>query len=413
MIVLLLLLLAFRAVAMSWTGSDGHHPVADDFTADYVSARAFTHGADAYAELLPLARRYLGVPKGLSSLIGDVHRRNPHPPAYVLMLAPLGGLSYETARNIWLILMAISAASAMAVVAVASGVSRTVATAVALGSIALPPVVFELKLGGADPLVLLAVVIAWQQIGRGRQVSGGIALGIASALKFYPLFLLIPLIRRRSVQAVVAQLGTTAVITIVAGLALGLSTTLHFLTEAAPANTRYWLTDPHNLALVAVPFRWLTRSNWNIGIMDAPLLADAIAVGLVIVCLLAALLTPARQSRDLLWATTPWMLLAAPLFWYQYTVILLPLIYLIVRNHFIRRSVPPWTVALSIVLMLIWTTDSSPPGAHQSVLNLALVFALPSYGVLMLGLSDWHLLPNQSARTSHASGPRQPQTWPA
>ncbi|MEA2509591.1 MAG: alpha,2-mannosyltransferase [Actinomycetota bacterium] len=388
-VVLLLLLLAFRTLAMSWADAKDQHPSTDDFTADYVSARAFDHGANAYGELLPLARRYLDSRQGVSSFIGDVNRRNPHPPAYLLMVAPLAELPYAFARNIWLILMAISVASAMGIVAITSGASRMTAAAVALGSLALPPVVFDLKLGGADVLVLLAVVIAWQQIGKGREVFAGVALGAASALKLYPLFLVIPLLRRRNVKAVFAQVSTTAIVTAVAGLALGFSTTVHFLSKAMPANTRYWLTDPHNFALVAVPFRWLTRSNWNIGSVDAPLLANTLAVGLVILCLAAALATPARQSEDLLWATTPWMLLISPLFWYQYTVLVLPLIYLILRNHFIRRSVPQWPVALAIGLLLMWTLESSPPGTHHSVLDLALVFALPAYGVIILGLSEW------------------------
>jgi Glycosyltransferase family 87 len=387
-VVLLLFLMAIRTIAMSWTES-GHPAAADDFTSDYVSARAFDDGANAYGELIPLAHRYLDDGQSLTSFIGDARRRNPHPPAYVLMVAPLARLPYAYARNIWMIIMTISGASAMAIVAATSGASRLTASAVGLASLAMPPVIFELKLGGADLLILLSVVIAWQQIRKGRQVLGGVALGLASALKIYPLFLLVPLLRRRSVKAAVAQLGTVATVTGGAALALGLQTTVRFLGKAMPANTRYWLTNPHNLALVAIPFRWLTRSNWNIGGLDAPLLAATLAISLAILCLVAALTTPARESQDLLWATTPWMLLISPLFWYQYTVLLLPLIYLILRNCFIRKNVPSWPVGVAIALLLIWTLESSPPGAHHSILDLAFVFALPAYGAIVLGLSEW------------------------
>jgi hypothetical protein len=322
------------------------------------------------------------------------------------MIAPLAEFSYVNARNAWLLLMAICGASAMALVVLTTGANWKTAAAVGLGSLALPPVVFELKLGGADLLIFLALAIGWRQIQKGQDIRGGIALGIASALKFYPLFLLIPLVRRRNVKAAITQLGVTTATTMVTGLALGPSTTLHFLTTAVPANTRFWLTNPHNLSLVAVPFRWLTRSNWNIPSIDSPLLADSVAVGLAILCLWAGVKTPVRQSEDVFWAAIPWMLLISPLFWYQYTVLVLPLLYLILKNHFIRRSAPSWPVALGVGLLLMWSVDSSPPGTHQSVVDLALVFALPAYGVIILGLSEWHRLPRASTVVRVGRGPR-------
>lgn len=385
----LMLAVAFRGVAVAWTYSDQPRRTINDFTGDYVSARAFIKGGNAYGETRALADRYLLDPRNVRLPLGDPHVRNPHPPAYIMLLAPLAMLPYVTARNLWLILMGISVALAMGTVARTKGATLWTAAAVACGSLILPPVVLELRIGEANALVLLALAIGWWTIQKGHSVGGGIALGIASALKIYPLFLLIPLLRSRKLKTIVAQLGTAAVLTAGSGIALGWRNSAELITKVMPSNTRYWLTAPHNLSILAIPFRWLTRSRWNPTSADLPALALGLAIVLILFCIAAAARTPANLSQDLFWAAVPWMLLISPLFWYEYAVLCLPLIYLILKNHVQERELPPWFVLIAIGLLLVWTFDALPTRTGESAVALLAVFALPTYGVLILGLSEW------------------------
>jgi hypothetical protein len=149
-------------------------------------------------------------------------------------------------------MMAFSIGFAMAMVARTTGARLSKAAAVGLGSLALPPAFAELKLGGANALMLLAVAVAWHQIHKGRHVWSGIALGLASATKLYALFLMIPLLRSNNRKAVLAQVATAAISTVGAGVIVGARETLHLVTRVMPVNTKNWLTSPHNLSILAI-----------------------------------------------------------------------------------------------------------------------------------------------------------------
>jgi hypothetical protein len=388
MLIALLLLVAVISLDISWTSPGDQRRTVNDFTADYLSARAWINGRSAYAHIDSLAGRYVADPLGVTSFYGGRHHRNPHPPAYIVLVTPLALLPYVPARNIWMIAMASSLALAMGMVAKASGARGWAAVGIGAGSLALPPALSELKLGGADTLILLGISVAWLQLLKGRQIWGGIVLGLASAVKLYPLFLLIPLLRRGDRKAAGTQLVTAAAAFALSGFALGTHSTVELLTRAMPANARYWLADPHNLSILAIPIRWLTHSAWYPHGITAPLWAHMLAGALAIVCVVAAARTPARMSQDLMWAAVPWMLLISPLFWYQYIVLVLPTIYLIFQNHLRERLSPPWFVLIATGFLLVWTLGFIPFDT-TSVPVLVGVFALPTYGLCVIGLSEW------------------------
>jgi Glycosyltransferase family 87 len=382
-----MLLLAARTVQVFWTTPDQPGRTTNDFTADYVSARALLDGTNPYAETSTLANRYVADPKLVTAVFGR-QARNPHPPPYILLVTPLASFPYVLARNIWLLLCAASVAIAMGTVARCSGARLSTAIAVGAGSFALPPVQAELKIGEGNALLLLAIVVAWLQIRKGRNVWAGVALGVASAFKLYPLFLIIPLLRQRNLKAVGAQLGTTVGLVGAGTLLVGASRTAHLVSEVMPDNTTLWRAAPHNLSLLAMPFRWLTHSIWNNGALDLPGVADLIALVAVVICVIAAFKTPGRLSRDIFWAAVPWMLLMSPILWYEYLILVLPLIYLIVKNHIVVRELPPWFALIGIALVMAWTFDIVPT-TNEPVAVLLGVLALPTYGLVILGLSEW------------------------
>jgi hypothetical protein len=380
---------ALRGLATSWTNSGEPRRTVNDFTGDFVSAKAFIRGGDPYAQTRQLARRYAIGPSNIKLPLGDPHIRNPHPPAYIMLLTPLATLSYVTARNTWLILMTLSVAFAIGTIARASGASLWIAGMVALASLVLPPVVLELRIGEANALILLTLAVAWLQLKKGHSGRAGIALGIGSAIKIYPLFLVIPLIRSRNVKAALAQLATSVVLTLGSGIVLGWRDTFELVSKVMPSNTKYWLTAPNNLSILAIPFRWLTTTRWTPTAANVPTLALGLSTALALFCIAAAATTPTNLSQDLFWGTIPWMLLISPLFWYEYTVLCLPLIYLILSNHVRERRSPRWFVLIAIGCLLIWTFASLPTRSSEPSAALLALFALPTCGLLILGLSEW------------------------
>jgi hypothetical protein len=386
-LIALMLLLAVRTVQIFWTTPNQPGRTTNDFTADYVSGRALMDGRDPYAETGVLTRRYVAEPKGVSAIFGS-EARNPHPPPYVLLVTPLASLPYVLARNVWLLLTAASVALAMGMIARSSGTRISTAIAVGAGSFALPPVQAELKIGEANALLLLAIVVGWLQIRKGRNVLGGVALGLASAIKLYPLFLLIPLLRQRNLRAIAAQLGTTIALLGSGAMVVGLGRTQLLVSTVMPDNTQRWIAAPHNLSLLAIPFRWLTHSSWTNTALDLRHFADVLAIVAVVICIVAAFRTPARLSGEIFWGAVPWMLLISPILWYEYLVLALPLIYLIIRNHIVHCQLPPWFVLIGIALVMAWTFDVVPT-RNESVAVLLGVLALPTYGLVILGLSEW------------------------
>jgi Glycosyltransferase family 87 len=389
-LVLMLLALAFRSVSVSWTSIKQPSRTINDFTADYLSGRALLDGRAPYDGTVSLARLYSADPGHIRALYGK-GARNPHPPAYILVVVPFAAFSYEVARNAWLIVMATSVAVAMILVVRASGKNLVTAVAVAAGSLALPPARAELKIGEANALLLLAIAVGWYQLRKGRSIWAGVALGLGSAIKLYPLFLLVPLIRYRNIKAALAQVATATGITAIASVVVGPTSVVHLVTQVIPANTNHWLTAPHNLSLIAVPFRWLTDSAWNHGVFEVPSLAYALTIAGILGCICAAWTTPARQSGEILWARVPWMLLVTPICWYEYIVLTLPLIFFILERHFSARRLPPWFMLVALGFLLTWTFDLIP-ARGEPVGTLLAIFALPTYGLLILGAGEWHQL---------------------
>ena len=170
--------------------------------------------------------------------------------------------------------------------------------------------------------------------------------------------------------------------------AIGVSRTQHLVSTVMPDNTQRWLAAPHNLSLLAIPLRWLAHSFWNNPAVNLPSLGNALALVAGAVCIIAAFRTPARLSGDIFWAAVPWMLLISPILWYEYLVLALPYIYLIVRNYVVDRKLPPWFVLIGVALVMAWTFDVVPT-RNESMAVLLGVLALPTYGLVMLGLSEW------------------------
>lgn len=380
--------LGLLGVASRWVRLEGERLVESDFTQDYVSARAWSDGADPYAPTHDLVDRYLGRDVRFTSLPPGT--RNPHPPAYIVMVRPFAEAPYRPARILWLLGTAGILALGVGMVARALGWGRVTAAIMGVGALVLPPSQKDLGFGQINGLLLVLLALAWLDLRRGSDARAGTALGIATALKLFPVFLLIPLLRLRRFRAAAWHAAVAVAVTAAGALAIGADATGRYLSEAAPENLRFWRETPENISLVAVPFRWLTASRWRPDAVELPWLALALAVAAAALCIDALSRTRARASGDWFWSAAPWMILASPLAWDHYLVLAYPLLLTHAVTAAVRRRFPSPVLLCAVGAMLLGTPFEVRNAASQIPdVAQATFLALPLYGLLVFGLADW------------------------
>lgn len=365
--------------------------IRSDLTQDYVSSVAWRQGADPYRPTPQLVDRYLGPETPYySGVLGPSFQRNPHPPAGFLAAAPFSYLAFDDAVVVWFFIM--SAALVLAIFLAAREMigGLLIPFALGVGSLALPTAQLSLIHTHLTPLLLLLLVLAWLGLRRGFDGVAGVALGAAAALRLFPVFMLIPLIRQRRTRAAKAMLLALGVFTTATVALVGASATADFAVDVAPANNEYWRSAPGNVSATAVPFRWLTTSTWLPNAVDLPILAMVLAGVVFVACILASLRTPARASGDVFWSAVPWMLLATPLSWDHTAILAYALILLMILRLKGERGPGSWLALIAIALVVIGTSSLvDRPLPDTNLAWLALVYALPTYGLIILGLREW------------------------
>jgi alpha-1,2-mannosyltransferase len=223
-------------------------PVVWDFAIYYGSARHFWEGQSLYAAVPVDA---FGTPPDSIALVRDTLHANLSPPPAMLLMAPLGLWSYESAYSIWTIVSILCGLAA--VVWVGStfdrGNGRVVPTLV-LGILLLVyfPTFVNVQLGQVALLLLLLLSIVWVAARAGHDAVAGIALGFALTMKlFAALLLLYFLVRRR--WRLAAWSAATLLVTTAAGLLV-----------FGPASFREYLRALETVTWYA--------SNWNASFLD-------------------------------------------------------------------------------------------------------------------------------------------------
>lgn len=348
-------------LATYWDFTKPPYLTANDFSPDYVSASEWLDRGDPYDSLRALHRKHFADDRFALQYAPD--QANPHPPAALVLTAPLTATGFRTARIIHLFLMMAAGWCAIWLFGRAVGLSPPVAALAGLVVIALPIAEYDTRWASAGELLLLLLILGWLQLRAGRESHAGVILGIAAALKIFPWLLVIPLLRSGKRKAAGWFVGTAGTLSIAAGLAVGIEPTRRFLTEALQGNYRAWRAAPHSISLVSAPFRLFSPESWTDTTAPIPTYVWALSFGMLGLCVAGALLTRARFSGDPFWATVPWVILASPIAWPHYLVIAAPLgILIIVRRRGIR---PPmrWGVIVALAVLslgvtfAIWTSD--------------------------------------------------------
>lgn len=310
----------------------------------------------------------------------DAALPNLNPPVQTLLLAPLGWLDFWLAYRLFvLVTIALVVASMAAVAAelrIGPGVAVTVTGAALLSS----PVLASLGLGQVYGIHMAGLAAAWVLHRRGRPVLEGLALGMVVALKpsLAPV-LIVPLVRRQW-DALAMAVATAGLATIIGWIAAGLA--------SMPDWVRLVLTHPvqayfDNASLPGAVLRLTSATDSGRPIVELPGGAViGVALGIVLIAVTAWMAGRERADADTaLWAMAAAALLASPLSWHNYLMLLLPATFAL-----IARGRWPYAAAL-LALTLIgmeWPPYwFGPDGASAIPLSLYCAILLAFWAALV------------------------------
>jgi alpha-1,2-mannosyltransferase len=313
----------------------------NDFAWDYASAKEWLDGGDPYADLRELTRRHVSEIEGFG---GTYIVQNPHPPAGILVYAPFALVHAGPARTLWFAISVAALLGSLWIVARALSFDRVTAAVIALAGLALPITGSDLRWGQINSILLFALAWTWKDLRSGRDARAGSILGLVAALKLFPAFMLIPLIRMRRTKAVTWLVGTAIGVSAASVLLVGFSSIGKFI-SASRLNFNAWADTPYNLSLVGTPYRLSAPRLGPDQVNVLPAFVPVVACFIFAACVLAGIRTDGALSGDRYWAAVPWLILASPLVWEHYLVLVIPVGILAMR----RLASTHWMIRLAAV----------------------------------------------------------------
>jgi alpha-1,2-mannosyltransferase len=331
-----------------------------DFDTFWLSARAFLEGGEVYATGAEL--------------------ENLNPPLWVLLISPFGLLEPLVAYRFFVLITLCITVAYLAWVADELRLRPAWAVIGGVMLILSSPMLATLALGQIYPFLAIGLVVAWIADRRERHRISGAALGLVVALKpsLAPV-LLWPLVRRRW-GAFWAAIVAGAAATLLGAVVVGFGATLDWLRliSESPASP-YW----DNASLPSAAARLFTDNPYARHVATwkwtVPL---AYVLGIVVIAITAA---RARWDAEAgLWALIAAALLASPIAWHNYLVLLGPGILLLLA----RERVAPAFLLLALQAIpgqwpLLWNKQGTV--AATLALTLYLYILVVHWVVLLPG----------------------------
>lgn len=341
-----------------------------DFGAYYQGGSDWLHGIDPYTTFL---HKHLDVPAGFRG--GYIY-----PPYTLPLFSALALLGYTWAARLWVLL---EIAALGAIITMLGGVSRPrqVAACTIVVLIFLPTA-NSFAFGQIGVMVLAAVLAAFELVRLGRSNAAGLALGLAAAVKFFPLVAVVPYIVRGRLRPAFVAGATVAGLTLVSwawtrelwpeylnGIVLG---------KSAPS------LSAGNQSLAAAVARLMPGSAL------ASLFEVALPLALIVSVVAVLWLTRrcnARLSFALVLATLP---LIVPNGLQHYYIFTVPLLWILLAGKRYRRSrlALPAFVFGELMLSVIPSTGylwGPAQSGLSPVLYAALVNSSAIGGLLLVG----------------------------
>ena len=329
-----------------------------DFDTFWRSARAFLEGGEVYATGAKL--------------------ENLNPPSWVLLISPFGLLEPLIAYRFFVLITLCVTVAYLAWIADELRLRSAWAVIGGVMLILSSPLLATLALGQIYPFLAIGLVVAWMADRRESLRISGTALGLVVALKpsLAPV-LLWPLVRRRW-GAFWAAIVAGAAATLVGAVVVGFGATLDWLRLLSESSASpYW----DNASLPSAAARLFTDNpyaqhvatwRWTVPV--------AYALGIVAIAVTAA---RARWDAEMgLWALVAAALLASPIAWHNYLVLLGPGILLLLA----RGRVAPAFLLLALQSIpgqwpLLWNQKGTV--AATLALTLYLIILIAHWVVLL------------------------------
>ncbi|HEY3446528.1 MAG TPA: glycosyltransferase family 87 protein [Myxococcales bacterium] len=307
----------------------------------------------------------------------------PYPPVVVWMLAPLSFLSDLNALRVWGLLFLLLWPASLLLYLRWAHPTLEGKGAAAVGTLMIfalsASALLELERGNFDWTVAALSLVGLALLARGRDLPAGAAIGLAVAMKVYPVVLLPVLLATRRFKA--------AASCVVAGLVVFLVT--------GPSDNLQWLR-----ALTSERTGWLEVRAWNTTLANAlgwafpsinASLADRVGLGawaLLMAALLAALVLARRAGRFLEPAHAgalafPLMFMVPATSWSYTLFTLLPALF--VLAHLWREAPQRRLACASAALLLgLCQTPLAAIPLRASAPALVPVFSLSLVGLSLL-----------------------------
>ncbi|MCA1847465.1 MAG: DUF2029 domain-containing protein, partial [Actinobacteria bacterium] len=296
---------------------------------------------------------------------------NLNPPFWILLVSPLGLLEPLVAYRVFVLITLVITVGYLAWMADELRLRSRWAVVGVVMLLLSSPLLATLALGQIYPVLALGLVAAWVADRRGRSSISGSALGLVVALKpsLAPV-LLWPLVRRRW-RAFGAALASGVAATLVAAVAVGPGATLDWLRLLSDRSASpYW----DNASLPGAAARLFTESEFaqHVAILPWTIpVAYALGIGAIAITAVRA----GWGSEAGLWALVAASLLASPIAWHNYLVLLGPGILVLLA----RGSTAP-----AFLLLALQSIPGQWPLLWNEMDTVAASLALTLYLVILI-----------------------------
>jgi hypothetical protein len=198
-----------------------------DFPSYYYAAMALTRGEDPYS-LEVLARLAAADGYGFEPFA------YLYPPLFALLFVPLTLLPLHTAYLVWSALSLGATVAAVPLLWWAVDGGRPALVAASALVAVYGPLRQNLVMGQCNAVLLLLIAVGLLALARRQQVGGGLALGLATAIKMSPGLLLVLALFNRRYRAAAMGLATAAVVGLGAVLPLDPALAVRFVARVFP-----------------------------------------------------------------------------------------------------------------------------------------------------------------------------------
>lgn len=297
-LVLAAALVGYRGSQAGYLGVPFNPPGDKDFGAYMQGARLIAAGQSPYTETLQNG----GVPP-FNSFVVPEPNDYIYPPALAITLTPLTALESETSLMIWMLLngVLLLASAALAIMAFAP---RTRGLAWVLRFVLLvllfyffAPMQFVFRNGQADLIILFAMLLALVLYQREQDIQAGVVLSLAIIIKPTVALLALFFLWKRRWRAFFAAGISSALLTILSFLLLGLETLGEYLTVNSWWGSGDYLAFPLNQAVTAMMLRAFSENVYMQPLAPLPLLVAVVPLLAAAVVMLLWVLLVRRDDN--------------------------------------------------------------------------------------------------------------------